>query len=80
MRVGCRKGSLDPKTMGVIDYIDFDGMSDSDDLHLPSPGSGKPKSDCNSFKNEMTKRLAPSTHLVQGPLQYKNADGRSHAP
>ncbi len=41
--------------MGVIDSIDIAGMSDTDDLLLPIPGSGKTKSGRTSFKNELTK-------------------------
>ena len=52
--IGCRKGILDLKQMGVIDSIDIAGMSDTDDLLLPSPGSGKTKSGRTSFKNELT--------------------------
>ena len=57
MRIGNRKGILDPKKLGVIDVIDFAGMSDTDDLPLPSPGNGQTKSGRASFKNELTKRF-----------------------
>jgi hypothetical protein len=43
--------------MGVIDSIDFAGMSDTDDLRQPSPESGKTKSARTPFKNKMTKRF-----------------------
>ena len=57
MRIRCRKDRLDPKKMGVIDSIDLEGMSDLDDLPLPSPASGKTKSGRETFKNELTKRF-----------------------
>jgi hypothetical protein len=41
--------------MRVIYSIDIAGMSDSDDMLLPSPGSGKTKSGRTSFKNKLTK-------------------------
>ena len=55
MRIGFRKGSLDPKKLGVIDTVDFEGMSDTE--QLLSPASEKTKSGRDSFKNELTKRF-----------------------
>jgi hypothetical protein len=65
VRFGNRKGILDPKKLGVIDVIDFAGMSDTDDLPLPSPGNGQTKSGRASFKNELTKRFGS---------KYRDAD------
>ena len=58
MRIGCRKGILDPKTLPVIDSVDLAAMSDTDDLPKPSPAAGKTKSGRDSYKNELTKRFS----------------------
>ena len=65
MRIGCRKGILDPKTLPVIDSIDIADMSDTDDLPKPSPQAGKTKSGRDSYKNELTKRFGS---------KYRDAD------
>ena len=74
MRIGCRKGILDPKTLPVIDSIDIADMSDTDDLPKPSPQAGKTKSGRDSYKNELTKRFgskyrdADNTKTLMGEL------------
>ena len=65
MRIGCRKGILDPKTLPVIDSVDIAAMSDTDDLTKPSPKAGKTKSGRDSYKNELTKRFGS---------KYRDAD------
>ncbi len=63
--------------MGAIDAIDIAGMSDADDLLLPSPGSGKTESGRTSFKNKLTKLFGSK---YRDHDNTKTLMGRTHAP
>jgi hypothetical protein len=61
----CRKNTLDPKKLPVIDVFDFAFMCYSDDLPVASPSAGQTKSGSAFFKNELTKSFVS---------KYRDAD------